>query len=97
MESSYSKKLAGDSQQDSDFDDIEINPPNIFDGNRYSLYHSNDTSETAFIIPGLNTKPAAAVKSKAYSSRIGILWKEQSITGEGTVPSTELLTQLTKS
>ena len=77
-------------------DDIEINPPNVFDGRRYSLYHSDDLNETAFVVPGLNTTAPKNVDSKSYSSRIGILWKEQSTNGESMLPTVELLKDLSK-
>ena len=101
MENSYNSVVDEASTDESEIDlnqtdDIEINPPHVFDATRYSLYHSDDLNETAFVVPGLNTKAPEKVDSKSYSSRIGILWREQSNNGESMIPTSELLKDLTK-
>lgn len=75
--------------------ELEINPFDKLDGYDYALYHSDDIAETAFIMPGINSKFPLFPESKAYTSRIGLIWRTGRGAGQKSTPSKKILRDLT--
>ena len=75
-------------------ENLEINPPSVFDGSNYCLYHSTDIEESVFLVPGLKTPDLKQSPSKAFSSRVVIIWREESTCEDSSLPEAEMLEEL---